>query len=69
MRIPKGNHKLDRKDSLYRIEKAKGELTENNILGLSLLNKQFENFGWIFTTTGGQSTSKFLFLRIMFRGK
>lgn len=44
MRIPKGNHKLDRKDSLYRIEKAKEELTENNILGLSLLNKQFENW-------------------------
>lgn len=68
MRIPKGNGKLDRKDSLYRIEKARWELT-GNILGLSLENKQFKNFGWVFTTTGDQSTCRFLFLRIVFRSK
>lgn len=69
MRIPKGDSKLDRKDSLDRIQKEWQQLTGNNILGISPLCKQLKNFGWVFTTTQGQSTSKFPFLRVTFVGK
>lgn len=66
MRIAKGNSKADRKDSLHRIQKESQDLTGKDILGIPPLSKELKNFGWVFTTTQEQSTSKFSFLRVTF---